>query len=187
MGRLAAATGHDLSIRFFPGDGVRLRDSGQLAVAESIRARLHASWRVRLEVPVSRAPDRRAADMVLENREEMVSVEIERALLDLQAQLRSAQLKRAALAEMIARPVRLVIAVPDTDRNRRVVATIRPLIEAALPVTSRRAWASLGTGMAIGGDALLWVRGTTRESADPRGNKAGSCSPAAPVPGAPLD
>lgn len=82
MYRLASATGHDLSIRLFPADGVRLRDSGQLRVADQIRGASHARWRVTLEMPVGTPPDRRAADMVMENSVELVIVEIERSLLD---------------------------------------------------------------------------------------------------------
>lgn len=158
MHRLAAATGHDLSLRLFPADGVRLRDSGQLLVAEQIREIAHPTWRVRLEVPVGAPPDRRAADMVLDSVGDWVAVEIERALLDLQAQLRAAQLKRAALTERTGHPVRLVIAIPDTRRNRAAVDLHRSILGAALPVPSRELWASLRSGTSIDGDGLLWVR-----------------------------
>lgn len=75
MHRPAAATGHNLSIRLYPGGDVRLRDSGQLAVADQIRAATHASWRVRLEMPVGAPPDRRAVDMILETATELVVIE----------------------------------------------------------------------------------------------------------------
>lgn len=158
MQRLASATGHDLAIRLYPADGVRLRDSGQLRVADLIRGALHAAARVRLEVPVAPPPDRRAADMVLETPAEVVQVEIERALLDFQAQLRAAQLKRTAMAILLGRAVQLVIAVPDTRRNRAVVDGHRVIVESALQIPSRRIWASLRSGVPLGGDGLLWVR-----------------------------
>ncbi|MBA3689757.1 MAG: helix-turn-helix transcriptional regulator [Chloroflexi bacterium] len=158
MHRLASATGHDLAIRLYPADGVRLRDSGQLRVAELIRGALHTAARVRLEVPVAPAPDRRAADMVLQTTTEGVQVEIERALLDFQAQLRAAQLKRSGMADQLGRAVRLVIAVPDTRRNRAVVDNHRVIVESALPIPSRRIWSSLRSGDRVGGDGLLWVR-----------------------------
>lgn len=163
--RLAGATGHDLSIRLFPGGGVRLRDSGQLAVAERIRSEANPRWRVRLEVPVAPPPDRRAADMVLELADELVLLEIERALLDLQAQLRAAQLKRTALAETSGRRARLVMAIPDSPRNRSVVAAHEALLLTALPIRSRRLWACLRSGEPLGGDGLLWVRSGGREHA----------------------
>lgn len=131
MHRLASATGHDLSFRLFPADGVRLRDSGQMRLANQIRRELNAAWRIQLEVPVAPAPDRRAADMVLQTPGEVVQLEIERALLDFQAQLRAAQLKRATLADRLSRQVRLVIALPDTARNRAVVADHRLIVESA--------------------------------------------------------
>ena len=155
--RLTSAVGHDLSVRFYPGGGIRLRDSGQIRVAEAIRAALAPAWRVGLEVPVGAPPDRRAADMVLKLRGEAVEIEIETALADFQAQLRSGQLKRAALADRIGRPVRLVIALPDTRRNRLVVADHRLVVQAALPERSRRIWSALQGGSEVGGDGLLWV------------------------------
>lgn len=158
MHRLASATGHDLSFRLFPADGVRLRDSGQMRLANQIRRELNAAWRIQLEVPVAPAPDRRAADMVLQTPGEVVQLEIERALLDFQAQLRAAQLKRATLADRLSRQVRLVIALPDTARNRAVVADHRLIVESALPVPSRRIWSSLRSGSPVGGDGLLWIR-----------------------------
>lgn len=158
MGRLASATGHDLSLRLFPANGVRLRDSGQLRLAEQIRAVAHPSWQLRLEVPVAALPDRRAADVVLTGPIESVEIEIERSLLDLQAQLRSAQLKRAALAERMGRVVRLVMAMPDTRRNRAAVEEQRALLAAAMPIGSRLVWASLRSGEPLGADGLLWVR-----------------------------
>ena len=72
---------------------MRLRDSGQLALAQTIAAAAHPSWRARLEVPVAPG-DPRAADLVLTGPTEIIHIEIERALVDFQAQLRSAQLKR---------------------------------------------------------------------------------------------
>ena len=158
MHRLAAASGHDLVIRLYPADGVRLRDSGQLLAAETIRAAVSPAWRIQLEVPVAAAPDRRAADIVLDGSSGMVAIEVERALLDLQAQLRAAQLKRAAMAERTGRSVRLVIAVLDTRRNRAAVLTHQLLLTAALPIPSKRIWACLRAGLPVAGDGLLWVR-----------------------------
>ena len=96
--------------------------------------------------------------MVLETAAEVVEVEIERALLDFQAQLRAAQLKRGAMADRLGRAVRLVVAVPDTRRNRAVVARHQASVESALPVRSRTVWAALRSGTPVGGDGLLWVR-----------------------------
>lgn len=168
MDRLARGVGQQLSVRLYPADGIRLRDSGQLALATVIRAAAHASWRVALEVPVASPPDRRAADMVLANATNVLLVEIERSLRDFQAQLRAAQLKRVALAERLGRKVSLVIAVPDSAAARHALAPYAALLRSAMQVTPRAAWASIRSGASIDGDALLWVR-----QADPRsGNSA---------------
>lgn len=95
--------------------------------------------------------------MVLETPAEVVDVEIETTLADFQAQLRAGQLKRAALAEQMGRQLRLVIALPDSRRNRAVVADHRLVVQAALPTSSRRIWSALRSGSEIGGDGLLWV------------------------------
>jgi hypothetical protein len=147
-----------LSIRLFPGDGIRLRDSGQIRVAAVLESAAHPAWQVRLEVPVGTGRDRRAVDLVLASPAGVMAIEVERALLDLQAQLRSAQLKRAAFAERIGRPVRLVMALPDTDRNRAAVQMHRAVVEAALPLPSRQIWACLRSGVPPNADGLLWVR-----------------------------
>jgi transcriptional regulator with XRE-family HTH domain len=158
MVRVARVLGMILSLRLFPGDGLKLRDSGQLDVADTIRSQAHASVRVRLEEPIAYGNDRRAADMVLETPIELVMLEIERGLADFQAQYRAAQLKRATLSERLGRTVRLVIAVPDTRRNRELLRQHEALIRTALPVSSRQIWAAIRTGQPIGGDGLLWVR-----------------------------
>ncbi len=95
--RLAAAVGHEIGWKLYPVATVSLRDSGQLALAHAIIAGAHATWHRQLELPVA-SGDRRAADLVLSGPEELIHIEIERTLVDFQAQLRSAQLKRHALA-----------------------------------------------------------------------------------------
>jgi transcriptional regulator with XRE-family HTH domain len=158
MIRLTDAVGHRFYFSIVPGDGVRLRDSGQLTYAEVVRAEAHASWRFRFEAPVAPPPDRRAADVVFERPEEVNMLEIELALLDFQAQLRSAQLKRAALCDLLGRPVNLLIGVPDSANARRRMLPHTELIRSALPVSSRHAWSSIRAGEPVGGDALLWIR-----------------------------
>ncbi len=159
--RLAAACGHELGWRFYPVATVRLRDSGQLALAQAITGAAHATWRAQLEVPVAQG-EARAADLVLTGTDEILHIEIERALVDFQAQLRQGQLKRQALGETDARPIRLIIAVPDTRGSRMRLVPFRELIARTLPSSSRNVWASVRTGEPLGGDAILFVRHTSR-------------------------
>jgi transcriptional regulator with XRE-family HTH domain len=158
MTRLSHAAGHRFWFKLFPTTGVTLRDSGQLDLAEIVRAAAAPIWRIRLEVAVAGAPDLRAADMVLDGEHEVDLLEIERGLFDFQAQLRAAKRKRLALAVQLGRPVILIIGVPDTPSARRKLASHSALILTELPVSSRRAWGAIRSGEPVGGDALLWIR-----------------------------
>jgi transcriptional regulator with XRE-family HTH domain len=155
--RLAAACGHELGWRLYPIATVRLRDSGQLTLAQAIVGAAHAGWSARLEVPVAPG-DPRAADLVLDGGAELVQVEIERALVDFQAQLRAGQLKRQTMAEHTQRTVRLILAVPDTRTTRARLAPFAELIARTLPVRSARAWHAIRRGEPLGGDGILFVR-----------------------------
>lgn len=159
--RLASACGHEIGWRLYPVATVRMRDSGQLGIAQAIVSAAHPTWRPQLEVPVAQG-DLRAADLLLLGADEIIHVEIERALVDFQAQLRSAQLKREALAAAEERPIRLVLAVPDTRTSRARLAPFAELIARTLPVRSTRAWRAVRSGEPLGGDGILFVRATTR-------------------------
>jgi transcriptional regulator with XRE-family HTH domain len=159
--RLAAACGHELGWRLYPMATVRLRDSGQLSLAQAIMHAAHGTWRARLEVPVAPG-DRRAADLVLAGNVEDLHIEVERALVDVQAQLRSGQLKREALAARSARPVRLVLAVPDTKCVRMRLAPFAELIGRALPTSSASTWRAIRRGEPLGADGILFVRAPLR-------------------------
>ena len=164
--RLASACGHEIGWRLYPVATVRMRDSGQLGIAQAIVSAAHPKWRPQLEVPVAqgdlRAGDLRAADLLLTGSEEIIHVEIERALVDFQAQLRSAQLKREAIAAAEERPIRLVLAVPDTRTSRARLAPFAELTARTLPVRSARAWRAIRDGEPLAGDGIIFVRATTR-------------------------
>ena len=78
--------------------------------------------------------------------------------VDFQAQLRAANLKRRALADRSDRPVRFVLAVPDTVRNRRHLASVDELLRRALPLRSKSVWAAIRGGQPLGGDGVLVLR-----------------------------
>lgn len=164
--RLAAAAGHEVRMGIAPIASVPLRDSGQIALAEAILRGLHAGWASTLEAPIAPG-DRRAADVLLSSALERVHIEIERSIVDFQAQLRSARLKRDALAAADARPVRLVIAVPDTRATRRSLGGKDGVIASALPTPSRRIWHGLRNGLPIRGDGLLFVRSDRLAAREP--------------------
>jgi transcriptional regulator with XRE-family HTH domain len=155
--RLATACGLQIWLRLFPADGVTLRDSGQLAMATAIVEAAHAGYRCRMEVPVGIPGDRRAHDLVMELPIESLALELERGFADLQAQVRAAQLKRDALAARSDRPVRLVIAAPDTPAIRRLLRDHAALLASTFEVPSRAIWRAIRTGRPIGGDGILLV------------------------------
>jgi transcriptional regulator with XRE-family HTH domain len=155
--RLAAACGYEIGWRLYPVATVRLRDSGQLALAQAISAVAHRSWAITLEAPIAPG-EMRAADMLLAGRDEVIHVEIERTFVDAQAQLRSAQLTRQALAVRERRPIRLVIAVPDSRVARDRLAPVRELLQRSFPNASRDIWAAIRNGSPLGGDGVLFVR-----------------------------
>lgn len=156
--RLGTALGYDLgALRLFPGNGVSLRDSGQLAIAELIVGEADARWRLDLEMPVGDPPDRRAADVVLLSSIEALHIEIMRGLFELDSQYRRERLKQEALTKKLNVPVRLVLALPDRASTRRVVSRYVDLISVALPRSSREVWQAIRTGEPLGADGLLWV------------------------------
>lgn len=158
LARISAAVGTRLSVQLYPTERVRLRDSGQLGIAQALTSLAHPDWRPSLELPVAPPPDMRAADLVFTSPLEVLHLEIERNLVDLQAQLRAGLLKREALAQRYQEPVRFVLVLPDTTRLRRLVDSQSALISTALPRNSRQTAAALRGGEALGADGLLWVR-----------------------------
>lgn len=155
--RLAAASGYELGWRLHPVASVSLRDSGQLAIVRAIVLAAHPNWKAEIERPVSPG-SLRAADLVLSLPHELVHIEVERALVDAQAQVRAAQVKRAELARADPRPIRLVIALPETRLSRRRLAPISDLIGHTLPMRSRDIWHAIRRGAPVGADGILFVR-----------------------------
>lgn len=159
VGTLCAVTdavGLDLVVRAYPGSGLRLRDRGQLAIAQRLVALADSSWSAGLEVTAG--DHGQAIDLVFARGDEIVAVEIIRHLGDFQAQYRSASLKRDWLARHHQRPTRLVLAIEDLRANRAALAPIEALVGSALPAGSRRVLDALRTGTALSSDGMLWVR-----------------------------
>jgi transcriptional regulator with XRE-family HTH domain len=157
IGSVFSALGMDLSLRAFPGAGVRLRDSGQIALIEVIRAQAHPNWRFSLEAPVG---DRngQAADVLLLGRSFGIHIEVESALVDLQAQLRKGQLKRDGLERRVGMNLAFVMALRESERNRAAVRALASVVGVALPAPSREVLAALRGGLALDRDGLLWIR-----------------------------
>jgi len=162
---VGAAVGLRINVKAFPAGGLSLRDSGQMGVAQFLVGQAHPSLRPSLELPVG-DPFGRAADLVFFAPTEIAHYEIERRLPDFQAPYRAATVKREALQAQHSRPVRLVLAIEDTRRNRDLVAPHATLIRTALPATSDEILRSLRRGTLLGRDGLLWVRPWRRPPVD---------------------
>lgn len=154
---VAQAAGLRINVKAYPAGPVSLRDSGQLRVAEYLAALAHPSLKPAMELPVG-DPFGRAADIVFFGPEEILHEEIERRPGDFQELLRSATVKRDALQARHQRPVRLILVVEDTARNRELLRPHANLIRRVLPATSSEILRSMRTGSVLGKDGLLWVR-----------------------------
>jgi transcriptional regulator with XRE-family HTH domain len=162
-----AAVGLDLVLNAYEGATPALRDSGQLEIAEVIRASAHAYWRTVSEVAAG--PYGRSADLVLYGAEEVIHIEIERGANDFQAQERGAKRKREFLAGGESRPVRLVLVIEDTRANRLAMGPHQGLIRSQYPATSRKIMAALRHGRPLGRDGVLWIRRPQRRERQERG------------------
>jgi len=153
--RVAAALGLKVWAKSFPVREPRLRDTGQLRLADTIRRIANDSYRFRVEFSLGNG---RSIDAVLFGADEIVAIEIYRLLADFQAQYRAAVGKRDELAQRHQRPVRLVIVVEDTRRNRLRAAEHVTVISAALPARSREVLRALRRGSLLHRDGILWLR-----------------------------
>jgi transcriptional regulator with XRE-family HTH domain len=158
--RVAGAIGLKVWARAFPVREPTLRDTGQLRIAEQLRSMAHSTYRVVIEQALGNG---RSIDTVFLGPTEIIALEIHRLVADLQAQYRAATAKRDELAASHQRPVRLVLVLEDTRRNRRVVGEHGALIRSMLPGDSRDVLRSLRSGGPLGLDGLLWIRPTTKK------------------------
>ena len=150
------AVGLDLVLRTYPGRQPSLRDTGQLALAELLVSQAHDAWHAQLEVSVGQHGE--SIDIGFFGPEEIVATELERMASDFQAQYRRADEKRQRLAGQHRRPVRLVIMIEDTPRNRTALEPHLAVIRRTLPAGSREILKSIRGGEPLGRDGLLWLR-----------------------------
>lgn len=146
----------DVVVRAYRSRPPSLRDSGQLEVARIVCSVAHAAWDPVLELAAGDHGE--AADIGFFGPREIIDAEIDRLILYFQDQRRRNALKREWLAARHQRPVRLVMVIEDTMRNRTAIAPHLPFIRSALPAGSREILRALRAGEALGRDGLLWIR-----------------------------
>jgi hypothetical protein len=153
--RVASAIGLKLWAKAFPVRSPSLRDTGQLRIAGHLRSSASDAFRSTLEHGLGNG---RSIDMVFFGPVEIIAAEIERLIADFQAQYRAAVAKRDELALLHRRPVRLVLAIEDTRRNRASLRDHSALIGSVLPAGSRDVLRALRGGQPLQRDGILWVR-----------------------------
>lgn len=145
----SAAVGQSASVKLYPSGRLPL-DVAQLRLISQFNARIHPSWRRRLEAVMPIPGDQRAIDELITLEGCSCAVEAITRLADVQAQLRAARTKQRDIGAM-----RLVLLVRDSHANRRMISEALPLISVELPVRTRPAIRSLSRGEDPGADCLV--------------------------------
>jgi hypothetical protein len=156
MCAIGEAVGLDVVLRVYPGRAPSLRDTGQLELAAQLRSLASPAWHPTIELNVGTHGE--SVDIAFFGTLEIMATEIERLAADFQGQYRRADTKRAILANQHQRPVRLVLAIEDTRRNRRALEPHGELIRSTLPAGSREVLRALRTGEPLGRDGIVWLR-----------------------------
>jgi transcriptional regulator with XRE-family HTH domain len=148
--RHAAAVGLKPSLKLYPiGGGIR--DVAQARYIERFVARVRARWRVKLDSPVPIVGDLRAVDIILIG-VCTIAVEVVTRLTDLQALLRSAQLKQRDIGAQ-----RLIIVVAGTRANRKILADMRTMLGPTFDMDTQRVMSRLEQGDDPGRDAIVVI------------------------------
>ena len=154
LARIGAVVGLDVRIRAYPGP-TPLRDAGQIALFDRLRARLAPGLVLRTEVPLMIEGDLRAWDAVIfgfEPAADPLHAEGETRLYDAQAQLR-----RIALKARDSGVEAVLLVIAETPRNRAAVRAAGSMISDGYPVPPRSALAALAAGRHPGGSAVVFV------------------------------
>ena len=167
MSRIASALGGEISVRYYPGTGPRVRDHLQAAIIAALANLVHPGWRRFLEVPVYR-PVRGVIDVVLHDPHAalVVATEVQSELRRLEQLLRWSNEKRDALpsSDLWAfasrdEPIRTsaLLVVRSTQRTRAIANEYEAVLRAAYPARARDAYDALRTQAAWPGPAILWA------------------------------
>jgi transcriptional regulator with XRE-family HTH domain len=156
---IGAVLGCDLSVRYFPGSGPRIRDRFQAPIIEALIGILDQSWVPQPEVPVMR-PVRGVIDLVLRREIEVVACEVQSELRRLEQVLRWSAEKAAALERAAEEPpASRLLVVRSTTATREIARRFEATLRAACPAMSIDAFRALSTpAEAWPGPAILWAR-----------------------------
>ena len=167
LARASAALGGELSVRFYPGTGPKIRDHIQAAILEALLREIHPRWKRFIEVPVYR-PVRGVIDLVLHDPTipVVVAVEIQSELRRLEQLVRWSNQKRDALpsadlwqiaAAANSPPVSALLVVRSTRATRAVVSDHPEQLRALYPAHAAGIHVALTTDAPWPGAGLLWA------------------------------
>jgi transcriptional regulator with XRE-family HTH domain len=159
---IGLALGSDLSVRFYPGSGPRLRDRFQAPMVEALLRLLDGRWIARPEIPVTR-PVRGVIDVVLtlDDGSTVVACEAQSELRRLEETLRRATEKARALssADPDAPSASRLLLLRSTERNRELARRYEATLRAAYPAAARSAHEALrDASRPWPGPAIVWAR-----------------------------
>lgn len=149
LATMLAVVGLDLSARAFPG-GSPVRDSAHAALLARFGARLHASLRWSLEVPLPIPGDLRAWDGMVRGPGWGYGVEAETHPTDGQALIRRLELKVRDSGTS-----GVILLLPRSQHARSFRAAAAGILDVAFPVDGSRAMKSLTSGVDPGGDTII--------------------------------
>ena len=75
------------------------------------------------------------------------------------------QLKRESLAAREEKPIRLVIAVPDTRTSRARLKPFAALLTQTMPAASHDVWKAIRDAEPLSSDGILFVRAPSAKNA----------------------
>ena len=147
VARVAEVVGLQLAATLYP-NADPVRDRAHLALLERFRRRL-ARIRLKFEVPIPIAGDRRSGDAVIDFGAVDALIEAETRLSDVQLIERRASAKQRDLGLS-----RLILLVSDTRHNRAVLR-LHPELRSRFPIDTRLCLSRLQRGEDPGGDCLV--------------------------------
>jgi transcriptional regulator with XRE-family HTH domain len=189
LARTATAMGMDVSVRFYPSSGRRLRDHVQARMGEGLLRVVDPRWHPFPEVAVYRA-SRGVIDLVLADpvEHQLAITELQSEIRAVDQQLRWAQVKAEAIESARAWPfglphgasastVRLLV-LRNSQRNRDLVRDLAQTFAAAYPASLAETVQALTDAPGpLPGHALLWLNvdtaGVRLLDAPPRGITVG--------------
>jgi len=149
IAEVAAVLGHELSTKLYP-DGPPLRDAAHLELLARFRSSLHVSLRMRTEVALPEAGDRRAWDGVVYGAGEPIAVEAETRLRDVQALER-----RITLKQRDGGIGRVILLVHSSRSNRETLREWTPGLLTAFPIPGSSVLRDLRSGRDPGGSGIV--------------------------------